>query len=189
MTPSKLPQVVPKSCWKSRTLDLLMNYFVASSILVLTLSSLAAAQNDPPIDARWTDLCRIASQRELTLTTTSGESVEGYCIAIDINRVTIRSNANAVIGVARSTLAKLEVKKRREHHLRSLGHGMHQALKWGVRNALTPAGPVAIPIIPVTLAWGAAAAPFCVIGDLLSIGTKKREIRIIPDPPALPRPL
>ena len=60
--------------------------------------------NEGPIDARWTDVRRIANQHELTLKTRTGESVEGYCVAIDVNRVSIRSNGNAIIGVARSTI-------------------------------------------------------------------------------------
>lgn len=149
---------------------------------ILTAFPLLAAGKEGPIEARWTDVCRIANQRELTLKTRTGESVEGYCVAIDVNRVSIRSNGNAIIGVARSTLAKIEVTSHKDHQLRSLQRSVHHGLKWSVRNVLTPVAPVAIVSIPITLAWGASASPFCLLGDLLAIGSRKREIRIIPDP-------
>jgi hypothetical protein len=44
---------------------------------------------------------------------------------------------------------------------------------------LTPAAPVAIVLVPGTFAWGALAAPFCLIGDLSNKIGGSEEIKVL----------
>jgi hypothetical protein len=53
-----------------------------------------------------------------------------------------------------------------EHRLKSLGKGMKHGMHDGVKMTFSPLAPIGLVVIPGTLAWGAVAAPFCILGDL-----------------------
>ena len=142
--------------------------------LLVTISPFPLFAGDP-IDVRWEQICYKALNHEMVITTTSGEDIEGYCVSVDVNQVSLNMKGKA-IRVARSSVARLLLYPPR-HQVRSLGHGVLQGLRFGVRGLLTPCGPVAAVAIPATLAWGAVSLPFCVLGDIVGRLQSSQEIR------------
>jgi len=122
-----------------------------------------------PVEVQWNQVCRVAGNRELSITTQSGETVLGYCTAINVNEISITTKDQRVIKIARSALARIRAVRpinTKGHALASLGKGMHEGLRTGFGYLFSPAAPLGLVMVPGTLAWGAVAAPFCLIGDL-----------------------
>ena len=129
-----------------------------------------------PISVPWDQVCRVSTGHELLATTASGDTVEGFCVGIDVNEITVRTNDRKVVKIARNTLSRLEMHRGNGHQFRSLRAGVYGNLKWGFDALLSPrmlAGAVAI---PGTLAWGAVTTPFCLLGDLKAKVIGMREI-------------
>jgi hypothetical protein len=156
----------------------------AGALLAAAFSiSLRAGNNQQPIETQWERVCSLAHGRELTLTTDQGETIQGYCVSVDVNRVAIRttgSQGQRVVQISRSTLSKLEMQRPKAHQLASLGKGMRHELHEGVKQLFSPLAPAGMVLIPATLAWGAVATPFCILGDLFTPEDRKREIKVQP---------
>jgi len=132
-----------------------------------------------PIETQWNQVCRVADGREMIVTTASGETVQGYCISVDVDGVGIRTRDGQIKHVARTALARLRVHGARGHQLSSLGKGVHDGLKFGVDALLSPEAVLGAVAIPATLAWGAVSTPFCILGDLRDKLSGTREIKPI----------
>jgi len=145
------------------------------TVLLLTISSVPLYAGDT-IEVPWTQLCRQLNFHEVTITTTTGETVEGYCMMIDINQVSINVNGNPV-KIARANIARLLMTPRR-NNLKSLGKGVRGGLSYGFNALLSPSAALGAIAIPGTLAWGAVSTPFCVLGDLRAKLSHNKEIRI-----------
>jgi hypothetical protein len=113
------------------------------------------------------------------MTTSNGEKVDGYCVSITIDEIAVTTRDHRVVKIARQALSKLEMQRSRGHQLRALHKGMHKALAMGFDNLLSPMAPAGIIGIPGTLAWGAVAAPFCLLGDLRAKVSGKQVINPI----------
>jgi hypothetical protein len=144
-------------------------------LLAVAISSAPLYAGDT-IEVPWNQLCRQANFHELAVTTTTGETVEGYCMMIDVNQVSIDVNGNPV-KVARANIARLLILPQ-GHQLRSLGKGVRGGLSYGFNALLSPSAVMGAIAIPGTLAWGAVSTPFCILGDLRAKLTPKKEIRI-----------
>ena len=120
------------------------------------------------IQVRWNGICAAAQGREIAITTSEGVAVTGYCAAIDVKEITVRTPDNRMVKVSRAMLAHLSFRQYKGHQLRSLRHGVHKGLKDGSDNLLSVAAIWGLIEIPATLAWGAATLPFCALGDLRS---------------------
>jgi hypothetical protein len=149
----------------------------------LTLSALLAGcvpmrAADAPVEVRWSELCRTAQNRELEITTATGETVDGYCVSINADEVGIRTGGK-IVKLGRTALSRVHMERAQGHQLRSLGRGMHSGLKQGANWLLSPAALAGIVTIPATLAWGAVSAPFCILGDLKHHLLGKQEIKLI----------
>jgi hypothetical protein len=149
-----------------------------STLLVALLAAIPLSADEPATS--WQEVCSIAQDRELTLTTQPGETVQGYCVAIDVHNISVRTSDNKIVRIARTTLEKLEVERRKGHQLEALCRGMHKGIHWGFEDGLSPRGPLPLAAVPLTLAWGAAVAPFCILGDIISDAAGKREIKVAP---------
>ena len=154
-----------------------------SFCLVLVSSVLHAAA---PVEAQWTDVCRVAAGQPLTLTTADGSKIEGYCFAVSVDQISIRTQDRGVVKVTRSALSRISMHlhaSNRGHELRALGHGMRVGLRHGFGWLFSPDALMGIVTIPATLAWGAVSAPFCAIGDVAAkLGPApetEREIHVI----------
>ena len=100
------------------------------------------------IETKWNQVCRVADGRELIVTTANGDTVEGYCISVDVDGVGVRTKTGQVTRIARTTLARLQVHRSKGNNLSSLGKGVHGGLKYGFDSLLSPEallGAVAIP--------------------------------------------
>ena len=128
--------------------------------------SLVPLHGANPQSVAWNRVCEAAGSREMILTTAAGATVEGVCLTITVDQIAIKEKDGTVVKLARHTLARLRVG--RGHQLRALGKGLHGAFHEGFAMLLSPLAPAGIVSIPGTLAWGAIAAPFCLIADLTS---------------------
>ncbi len=151
---------------------------VMTALAVLSASITARASSLP--DVPWSQVCQAARGGEMIATTVSGETVEGYCASVDVNEIAIRTKDNRVVKVARTALARLRVRRPKDHPLRELGESMRGALSFNFGSLSSPWAPVALVMIPATLAYGAIAAPFCLIGDLKARITHSYEREVKP---------
>ena len=158
-----------------------MRYFHCKASRVLTALAMAVSSLPlnaaEPIKVNWNEVCQAAEGRELTVTTANGETTQGYCFSIKVDEIAVTTKDHNVVKIARSTLARIDVDRTKGHQLSSLGKGMHNGLKWGFDSMFSPLAPVGIVAVPATLAWGAIAAPFCLLGDLRYKASGKQEIR------------
>jgi hypothetical protein len=65
------------------------------------------------------------------------------------------------------------------HQLSALGRNVQKGLRQGFEWLLSPYAPLGIVAVPATVAWGAVAAPFCLLGDLTHKASRTREIKVI----------
>lgn len=145
----------------------------------------AAGPGDPlPLETHWENVCAVSSGKQLIVTTETGETVEGYCVSVDVNKIGIRTIDQRFVQVARSTLRKIEMRRPKEHQLASLGRGVKKGLHEGTRQLFSPMAIGGMIVIPATLAWGAVSTPFCILGDLFAPQERRREIKVSAlDPP------
>ena len=137
----------------------------AISVLVLAGSSFAMYAAEP-IEVPWNKVCQVSQARELFITNADGSTVQGYCVSIDVNEIALRTSDNRVVKVARKALSRIEMHRSPGHQFSSLSSGVHKELKEGFQLMFSPWAPAGLVLVPGTLAWGAIAAPFCLIGDL-----------------------
>jgi len=151
-------------------------FALAFAALAITATPLLA---DDTIKTPWNQVCRAANNREMIVTTASGETVEGYCISVDVDGVGVRTKTGQVKHIARTTLARLQVRRANGHNLSALGKGVHDGLKFGVNALLSPEAMLGVVAIPATLTWGAVSTPFCILGDLRDKLAGSQEIKLL----------
>lgn len=145
-----------------------------SAALIWTCSIHAATD----IHARWTDLCRVANGRQLNVTTSDGATVSGSCTGTDADALSLTANQR-VVKIARSTLTRIQMYQTGNgHHLADLGNSMSKSFARGFGWLFSPAAPLGLVAIPATIAWGAVAAPFCLLGDLGDDGAITQDIKV-----------
>jgi hypothetical protein len=133
-----------------------------------------------PLDVRWQDMCTATHDKKLTITTSLGKVVEGYCVNVTANELRVNTRDHGIVQIARGTLGRVFMREGQGgHELRSLHQHLHGALKHELDDLLTEAGPLALAAIPPTLAWGVITAPFCALGDFKHSFDKASEIRVI----------
>jgi len=157
--------------WISRTV----------TVVVMTTIGMGVTRAGNAVSVQWNQVCRVAHDRELSITTQNGETVQGYCNRINVDEIAVITKDQRAVNIARSALAHVRVRRAntKGHQLVSLGKGMRAGLKTGLEWLLTPAAPAAIVLSPGTLAWGAASAPFCIIGDLSNKIGGTEEIKVL----------
>jgi hypothetical protein len=146
----------------------------------LALCALAVSTPLPAADlqARWTELCHVAGTRQLNVTTSDGKTVSGICGSTTADELSL-NNKQLVVRVARATLTRIEMyDPGTGHHLADLGNGMSKSFQQGFRWLFSPAAALGLVTIPATVAWGAVAAPFCLLGDMGSDGPSTHEIKL-----------
>jgi hypothetical protein len=131
-----------------------------------------------PTEVPWNEVCRVAAARELVITTANGDTVDGYCVSISVDEMAINTRNRGVVKVARKALSRIQMHRSKGHQLSSLGKAMHKGLNYGFDGLLSPYAPLGIVAVPSILAWGAVAAPFCLLGDLKDKVTGKQEIKV-----------
>ncbi len=134
-----------------------------------------------PIETHWNDVCKMAVGNHLVLTMADGTMVEGYCVRVNADEIGVRTLDSQAVTIARSALTSLRLRTTEGHQLKSLGKGLHGGLREELHWLLSPMAPLGVVALPATLAWGAAAAPFCMLGDLVDKLTPAREIKLLAD--------
>ncbi len=151
---------------------------VFCTLTFCTLAAWAPLQAADDIHTKWNDLCHMAANRQLSVTTTDGRTVNGSCASTDADGLSLTANQR-VIKIARSTLTRIQLYQPGSgHHLADLGHGMSKSFRTGFGWLFSPAAPLGLVAIPATVAWGAVAAPFCLLGDLGDDGPVTQEIKV-----------
>jgi len=149
-------------------------FVILSAALAWTLPLLAADD----IHTRWTDLCHVAGNRQLNVTTTDGATVSGSCTGTSVDELSLTANQR-VVKIARATLTRIQMYQPGNHHLADLGNGMAKSFNRGFTWLFSPAAPLGLVTIPATIAWGAVSAPFCLLGDMGDNGPTTQEIKVI----------
>ena len=132
----------------------------------------------PVIPVEWPNLCTNTARELLVVTTESGDKIQGYCVSVQHDELTVRTVDGKIVKIARGTLKKVLASTVPQHRLKALGKGMRQGLHDGVQMTFSPLAPLGLVVIPGTLAWGAVATPFCILGDLLGEKPAKRELAV-----------
>jgi hypothetical protein len=155
-----------------------LRFLTLSAVLVATLPLDAADEVRVP----WNQVCRAAAGNRLTVTTVDGATVEGYCMSINVDEMAISAkDQQRVVKIARTALARIEMQRSKNngHQLRTLGGEMYRGLRTSFGWLVSPSAPLGIVGVPAIVAWGAVAAPFCLIGDLIFEGRTTQEIKVI----------
>jgi len=151
-----------------------IRFFIFSAMLAWSLPIHAADD----IHARWTDLCHVAGNHQLNVTTSDGNTVSGSCTATSADELSLTANQR-VVKIARATLTRIQMyQPGNGHHLADLGNGMSKSFSRGFGWLFSPAAPLGLVAIPATVAWGAVAAPFCLLGDMGDNGPTTQEIKV-----------
>jgi hypothetical protein len=155
------------------------SFLTLAAALAWTLPAHAA----DPIETHWSDVCKLAASGDhLILATVDGETVESkYCVRVNADEIAVTTWDNRTIRIARAALSSLRLSSAQGHQLKSLGKGLHSGLRTGLRWLLSPMAPLGLVTVPATLAWGATAAPFCVLGDLVHKARPEREVKLLAD--------
>jgi hypothetical protein len=148
-----------------------------SAVIVWSLPLCAADE----IRVHWNEVCRAAGGNQLTIKTTDGGTVSGYCLSVNVDEIAVSTNDQRVVRITRKTLSRIDMQRSQNegHQLRALGRGLHSGLRKEFELRLSPFAPLGIVALPATVAWGAVAAPFCVIGDLTHRTSRTQEIKVI----------
>lgn len=150
-----------------------MKHFQLATLFALTLPLFAA---EPPKEVQWSELCQASGQRPLQVTTTNGETSEGYCMFVSVNEVTLQTRHHKIVKIARDAFSRAHVRPR--HPMQALGQDMHKHLKTGIDDLLSPRAPLGLVFVPSVLAWGAIAAPFCALGELRDVVEGGQELKV-----------
>jgi hypothetical protein len=129
------------------------------------------------LQARWSELCHVAGGHQLNVTTSDGKTVSGACLKTDADALSLTANQR-VVEIARSTLSRIQMYQPGGHRLADLGDGMSKSFRRGFSWLFSPAAAMGLVAIPATVAWGAVAAPFCLLGDLGDYGPVTQDIKV-----------
>jgi hypothetical protein len=130
------------------------------------------------LQVHWNDLCHVAGARQLNVTTSDGTTSSGTCGSTNADELSLNANQR-VVKIARATLTRIQMyDPGNGHHLADLGNGMSKSFQRGFAWLFSPAAPMGLIAIPATVAWGAVAAPFCLLGDMGSNGPTTQEVKV-----------
>ena len=132
----------------------------------------------PETSVEWPNLCANAAKDLLVVTTESGDTIEGYCVFVQHDELTVRTVDGKVVKIARGTLKKVLALTVPEHRLKALGKDMKGGFHNGMKMTFSPLAPIGLVVIPGTLAWGVVAAPFCALGDLFGHKATQRVLAV-----------
>ena len=128
-----------------KDLTLRFLFLTMTAAFVSTLPLYAA----DPIETHWNEMCRLASGKQLVLTTADGVTVNGYCLRINADEMEFGTLDYRSIKIARAALANLRL-RRKGHQLAALGHGMRSGIKQELDWVLSPLAPLGLVSFPAT---------------------------------------
>jgi len=162
---------------------LTMNHTTLLRFSAFTLPALlgfaSCLRADDSIQVSWNELCNAAKGRQLLLVTTEGQAIQGYCLTVDVDGVSVGEPSKPV-RLARAAIAKIQALPvgNNKHHLRALGRNLRGGLKQGAEWMFSEWAPLGIVTIPAVLGWTAASAPFCLLNDLVREEATPQTIQV-----------
>jgi len=137
------------------------------TILTLFTASLPLLAGDP-IKTQWQQLCTTTAGRQITISTSDGNTVRGTCTATSPTALTVRESTEQIRTVERSAVTRISMNgaQPRRHYFLNLHKNVGSALEYEAQGIPTPLAPFAIAAMPVTIAGGWVASPFALIFDL-----------------------
>jgi hypothetical protein len=141
---------------------------------VLASSTLLHADT---VEVPWAKVCEVSHGLRLIVTTTNGETTEGYCTSINVDEIAL-TNDQRVIKVAKTAVAHLAVHRVKGHQLAALWRGLKLHLQDATGLLFSPLAPAGAVMLPGTLAWGAVASPFCLLADFADRLAGENEIKV-----------
>ena len=105
----------------------------------------APAQSPAPVPetpVEWPNLCSSAARELLVVTTESGDTVEGYCVFVQHDELTLRTADGKVVKIARGTLRNVLALTVPEHRLKALRKGMKEGFREGWKMTFSPLAPL-----------------------------------------------
>jgi hypothetical protein len=143
---------------------------------LLAASTCSAAQ----VKTKFRDICREAGVHQLTVVTSTGERIHGFCVSSRADTLQLSSSdpTKPVVSIARAAIAKLQVIPSGDN-LNRLGKTSGRSMRFGLRALFSPFAPVGAVVVPVVAAYTAFSAPFCAIGDLHDRLHPVKELNII----------
>ena len=65
------------------------------------------------VRVRWEQICTASDGHELTVTTSDGNSAQGYCFGVDVDGIRVNSPTQGVVKIARKTLSRIELESKK----------------------------------------------------------------------------
>jgi hypothetical protein len=129
----------------------------------------------------WRQLAAKLQGKQVTVTTKEGKLLSGRFFTVRPDGIYF--GGDAPNKVSRDAVLTLHWETPDKNQTEKLGRMLGHAYRHSGSLLGTPMGPFGVIEIPVITAWGVAAAPFCLLGDLFSEHPKTSgDISISPDP-------
>jgi len=159
------------------TLPLTRSHRVAISAIAVAFTLQAA----PSEQLLWKDLAAKLQGKQVTVKMKDGKSISGRFFTV--GRDGIFFSGGAPDKIPRDAVQSLHWETPDAHQTEKLANMLGHAYRHSGSLLGTPMAPFGVIEIPVITAWGAAAAPFCLLADLFSDHpTTSGDISILPDP-------
>jgi hypothetical protein len=152
-----------------------MKHFSFTLLTLIAVGTLHAETRD----VAWDQLCAEANGRQIEIKTQTGENVYGFCSQVSDTEVTVRLQDKKFVKIARATLSKVEVHRAKGGQLKSLRRGFRHAMGNSLGVVFSPGAVLGLVAVPVVVAWGATALPFCALADLGAALSGSVELRPI----------
>ena len=135
--------------------------------------TLPAASSGPNL---WVEVCRTADNHSVTVKTKNHGSVTGACSNVDETQIQLFTHERGLLTISRRDVTAIYKRVQTTNHQlatlkQDVGQQFHQDFRW----LFSPAAPLGLVAVPITAVWGAVAAPFCWIGDLMHPGGPQRD--------------
>jgi hypothetical protein len=152
-------------------------YHVAIAAIMVAFTTQAA----PTDQIHWKDLAAHLKDKLVTITTKDGTKVSGRLAVVRPDGISL--NDGYPRNVPRDSVVSLHWEAPYQSQTRKLGKMLATGYRHSGRLLGTPMGPFGLVELPAITAWGAAAAPFCLLGDLFAgHPPTSGDILILPDP-------
>jgi hypothetical protein len=155
-----------------------MKCLTSNTLMIFAaLAGSAALRAQDSIQLPLPRVCDYARSRIVQVKLPTGETVEGVCFSTTVDEIQVQTK-NGIVKVARAQLSRVTIADiQPRHQLSHLGKQVGKGVSWSAKQVPTEWGVVGVVGIPVTLAFGAVAAPFCLLGDIFGY-TKTIEVKI-----------
>jgi len=149
-------------------------------VAILAIAATFLMHAAPSEQMRWSQLAAKLQGTQVTVTTKDGKSLSGRRVSVRPDGIYFADGA--LTSVLRDDVLSLHWELPYETQTDKLGQRLSHAYRHSVDLLGTPLGPVALVELPAITAWGAAVAPFCLLGDLFTDHLKTSgDISILPD--------